>query len=186
MRTRRDPSLMAAVVVKLADWELVVRLSLAVLLCGLIGLERSVRNEVAGLRTHALVGGGAALFTIVSAYGFSDFAGSLRDPTRIAAQIVSGIGFLGAGAIVRQGLNVHGVTTASTLWIVAAISAVLTVLERRGVRIEGMHSDMAAEAEHVDLDLRVPAKLDFAEILGQVKLLRDVAAASASGLRPRP
>jgi putative Mg2+ transporter-C (MgtC) family protein len=67
---------------------------------------------------------GSALFTLVSAYGFSEFRGigsSSPDPTRIAAQIVSGIGFLGAGAILRQGLNVRGLTTAATLWIVAAI-----------------------------------------------------------------
>jgi putative Mg2+ transporter-C (MgtC) family protein len=113
-----------ATVVRLGDWELVLRLGLAVGLCSLIGLERSSRDEVAGLRTHALVGLGAALFTLVSAYGFAEFttaAGPRPDPTRIAAQIVSGIGFLGAGAIIRQGLNVRGVTTASSLWIVAAI-----------------------------------------------------------------
>ena len=79
---------------------------------------------MAGLRTHTLVGLGAALFTLVSAYGFTDFATSAltpRDPTRIAAQVVSGIGFLGAGAIIRQGFGVRGVTTASSLWLVAAI-----------------------------------------------------------------
>jgi putative Mg2+ transporter-C (MgtC) family protein len=108
----------------IAGGEIVLRLGLATLLCSIIGFERSVRDEVAGLRTHALVGLGAALFTLVSAYGFVSFTtGDLAraDPERIAAQIVSGIGFLGAGAIIRQGLNVRGVTTASSLWLVAAI-----------------------------------------------------------------
>jgi len=110
--------------VRIDDTDLVLRLLTAVVLCGIIGFERSTRDEVAGLRTHALVGLGAALFTLVSAYGFADFATARSpqpDPTRIAAQIVSGIGFLGAGAIIRQGVTVRGVTTASSLWIVAAI-----------------------------------------------------------------
>ena len=109
--------------VGIGDGQLLLRLALAVLLCSLIGFERSARDEVAGLRTHALVGLGAALFTLVSAYGFADVStvASREDPTRIAAQIVSGIGFLGAGAIIRQGPTVRGVTTASSLWIVAAI-----------------------------------------------------------------
>jgi putative Mg2+ transporter-C (MgtC) family protein len=113
----------AAREVRVTDAELILRLGMAVVLCALIGLERSARDEVAGLRTHTLVGLGAALFTLVSAYGFSDYfgTGESPDPTRIAAQVVSGIGFLGAGAIIRQGLNVRGVTTASSLWIVAAI-----------------------------------------------------------------
>ena len=107
--------------------ELVLRLGLTLALCGLIGLERESRDQVAGLRTHILVGLGAALFTLVSAYGFEEFlrggdsAFPRYDPTRIAAQVVSGIGFLGAGAIIRQGFNVRGLTTAAALWIVAAI-----------------------------------------------------------------
>ena len=102
------------------------RLGAAALLTGLIGLERELRERAAGLRTHMLVGVGAALFTVVSAYGWSDFTfsrqgGTVLDPTRIAAQIVTGIGFLGAGAILRQGLTVRGLTTAAGLWVVAAI-----------------------------------------------------------------
>ncbi len=100
-------------------WELVVRLLLAVVLCGLVGLERETRGQAAGLRTHVVVGLGAALFTVVSAYGFAD--AGVSDPTRIAAQIVSGIGFLGAGAILRTGGSVRGLTTAGTLWVVAAL-----------------------------------------------------------------
>ena len=105
--------------------EVLLRLAVAAGLGGAVGLERELRERQAGLRTHLVVAVGAALFTLVSAYGFSGFiaaSGAERvDPTRIAAQIVSGIGFLGAGAIIRQGLSVRGLTTAASLWLVAAI-----------------------------------------------------------------
>jgi putative Mg2+ transporter-C (MgtC) family protein len=102
------------------------RLAIAAALGGAIGFERELREREAGLRTHLIVCVGAALFTIVSAYGFEGFLSSGQqvvraDPTRIAAQIVTGIGFLGAGAIIRQGLTVRGLTTAATLWVAAAI-----------------------------------------------------------------
>jgi putative Mg2+ transporter-C (MgtC) family protein len=100
--------------------EVLLRVFVAAALGGAIGLERELRERQAGLRTHLVVSVGAALFTLVSAYGFSNFDGKV-DPTRIAAQIVSGIGFLGAGAIIRQGLSVRGLTTAASLWLVAAI-----------------------------------------------------------------
>ena len=106
--------------------EVVLRITLAATLGGAIGLERELRDREAGLRTHLLVSVGAALFTMVSAYAWTDWRfsteeGLVFDPTRIAAQIVTGIGFLGAGAIIRQGLSVKGLTTAATLWVVAAI-----------------------------------------------------------------
>jgi putative Mg2+ transporter-C (MgtC) family protein len=109
------------------NWdEALLRLALAAVLGGAIGVERELREREAGLRTHLLVSLGSALFTIVSAYGFHAFLASGQsvvraDPTRIAAQIVTGIGFLGAGAIIRQGLSVRGLTTAATLWVVAAV-----------------------------------------------------------------
>jgi putative Mg2+ transporter-C (MgtC) family protein len=109
------------------NWdESLLRLALAAVLGGLIGVERELREREAGLRTHLLVAVGSALFTIVGAYGFHDFLESGQsvvraDPTRIAAQIVTGIGFLGAGAIIRQGFSVRGLTTAATLWVVAAV-----------------------------------------------------------------
>jgi putative Mg2+ transporter-C (MgtC) family protein len=93
----------------------------------IIGLEREFREREAGLRTHLLVAVGSALFTIVSAFGFHDVLSSdpqvlvRLDPSRIAAQVVSGIGFLGAGAIIRRGVSVRGLTTAATLWVSAAI-----------------------------------------------------------------
>jgi putative Mg2+ transporter-C (MgtC) family protein len=106
--------------------EILLRVGLAAVLGGAIGLERELREREAGLRTHLLVSVGAALFTLVSAYAWTDWqfsneSGIVFDPTRIAAQVVTGIGFLGAGAIIRQGLSVRGLTTAATLWVVAAI-----------------------------------------------------------------
>lgn len=110
--------------------EIVVRLLVTAGLCGVIGFERETRDQSAGFRTHILLGLGAALFTLVSAYGFTAFTeaaiesggrGIQFDPTRIAAQIVTGIGFLGAGAIIRQGFDVRGLTTAASLWATAAI-----------------------------------------------------------------
>ncbi len=93
-----------------------LRLVLAVVLGSLIGLEREIHNRPAGFRTHILVSVGAALFTLVSVYGITG-----GDPGRIAAQIVSGIGFLGAGTILREGANIKGLTTAASLWAVAGI-----------------------------------------------------------------
>jgi putative Mg2+ transporter-C (MgtC) family protein len=111
---------------ELSSLDIVFRLGLAALLGGAIGLERELREREAGLRTHLLVSVGAALFMLVSAYAWTDWRfstpqGLVFDPTRIAAQIVSGIGFLGEGAIIRQGLSVRGLTTAASLWLVAAI-----------------------------------------------------------------
>ncbi|HEY5694373.1 MAG TPA: MgtC/SapB family protein [Gaiellaceae bacterium] len=114
-----SPSVLAAVA-QIGWPEVLLRVFVAAALGGAIGVERELRERQAGLRTHLVVSVGAALFTLVSAYGFSNFDGKV-DPTRIAAQIVSGIGFLGAGAIIRQGLSVRGLTTAASLWLVAAI-----------------------------------------------------------------
>lgn len=101
--------------------ELVLRLLLASLLSGIVGLERESRHRAAGLRTHILVSVGSALLTVVSAYGFSAFPLPGRDPARLAAQVVSGIGFLGAGTILREGITIRGLTTAASLWVVAGI-----------------------------------------------------------------
>ena len=103
-----------------------LRLAIAAALAGAVGLERELDEKAAGLRTHILVALGSALFTLVSAYGFREFLTSGQaivraDPSRIAAQIVTGIGFLGAGVIFRQGASVRGLTTAASLWVVAAI-----------------------------------------------------------------
>ena len=97
--------------------EMVLRLVLAIVLGGIIGYQRERSGKEAGLRTHVLICSGAALFTLVSIYGFTG-----SDPARIAAGIVTGIGFLGAGVILhRSGGEVVGMTTAATIWAVAAI-----------------------------------------------------------------
>ena len=98
--------------------QLVLRLSLALLLGGGIGIEREYRSKEAGFRTHFLVALGSTLFCIVSQYGFGE---ELKDSSRIAAQVVSGIGFLGAGTIIFQKNVVRGLTTAAGLWVTAAI-----------------------------------------------------------------
>lgn len=95
-----------------------LRLVVALLLGGIIGLEREFRAKDAGFRTHFLVALGAALFTIISQYGFGD---GVKDTSRVAAQVVSGIGFLGAGLIVFQKNVVRGLTTAAGLWVTAAV-----------------------------------------------------------------
>lgn len=100
--------------------EMLVRLLIAAALGGIIGVERERGSRAAGLRTNILVSSGSALIMLVSMYGFNDFY-MTRDPARVAAQVVSGIGFLGAGTIIHEGANVKGLTTAATLWVVAAI-----------------------------------------------------------------
>ncbi len=101
--------------------QVLVRIAVAGALGGVVGLERELDEKAAGLRTHMLVAVGSALFTLVGAYGFSEFSRTSVDPTRIAAQVVTGIGFLGAGLIFRQGFTIRGLTTAASLWLVAAI-----------------------------------------------------------------
>lgn len=97
--------------------ELLVRLILSAIIGGSIGIEREVSNRPAGLRTHILVSVGSTLIMMVSIYGF----GGEGDPARLASQVVSGIGFLGAGTIIRTGNDVKGLTTAASLWVCAGI-----------------------------------------------------------------
>src|SRR3954470_12283492 len=101
--------------------ESIARVGAAAGLGGIVGLERELDEKAAGLRTHMLVSVGSALFTMVGAYGFTEFSRNAVDPTRIAAQVVTGIGFLGAALIFRQGFTIRGLTTAASLWLVAAI-----------------------------------------------------------------
>lgn len=98
--------------------DITLRLLIAMLLGGVIGIEREYRSKDAGFRTHFLVALGSALFCIVSQYGFGF---DLKDSSRVAAQVVSGIGFLGAGTIIFQRNVVRGLTTAAGLWVTAAI-----------------------------------------------------------------
>ncbi len=103
------------------DVELALRILLAFVLGAVPGWEREAVHRPAGLRTYMLVSGGAAAFTVVSVYGFPGVDPGSRDPSRIAAQVVTGVGFLGAGTIFRTGTAVRGLTTAAGLWLVAAI-----------------------------------------------------------------
>ncbi len=102
-------------------WEIALRLGLAALFGSILGIEREARLRPAGARDHALVALGAALFTVVGIIGFE---GTL-DTSRIASGVVTGIGFIGAGAILRTGLSVRGMTTAATLWMAAALGIAL-------------------------------------------------------------
>jgi putative Mg2+ transporter-C (MgtC) family protein len=104
-------------------WAQLGELGLALVLSAAIGLEREVRQKSAGLRTHTLVGFAAALFVLVSKYGFTDVLGAhvILDPSRVAAQIVSGIGFIGGGLIFVRQDAVRGLTTAAVVWLTAAV-----------------------------------------------------------------
>jgi putative Mg2+ transporter-C (MgtC) family protein len=107
-------------------WEGVARLLLVVLLAGAVGLERELRDQEAGLRTHMLVGLGSALFVIVGNFSWSELefgndVGVVLDPSRVVAYVITGIGFLGAGTIIKHGINIKGLTTAASLWVVAAV-----------------------------------------------------------------
>jgi len=97
----------------------ILRLFLAAVLAAFIGLERESHGRPAGLRTHILVAVGACLVMLLSFYGFPAWPN--RDPARLAAQVISGIGFLGAGTILREGASIKGLTTAASLWVVAGI-----------------------------------------------------------------
>lgn len=108
--------------------DMLIRIALAGVLGGLIGMERQMRAKEAGLRTHILVAIGSAMFMLVSKYGFADMLNDQHvslDPSRIAAQVVSGMGFLGAGTILIQKQVVKGLTTAAGLWVTAAIGLVI-------------------------------------------------------------
>src|SRR6202167_4130938 len=118
--------LMATVPVNIEGWHQIGELVVAFLLSMSIGVEREIRQKSAGLRTHALVGVGAALFMLISKYGFNDVLRPglvVLDPWRMAAQIVSGVGFLGAGLIFVRRDSVRGLTTAASIWVTAAIGS---------------------------------------------------------------
>jgi len=106
----------------MTDSQIIIRLILSVLLGGLIGLERQIHRRTAGLRTHILVSLGSCLIMLTSLYVFDIYKDKVPlDPGRIAAGVITGIGFLGAGAIIREREGVKGLTTAASLWVVAAI-----------------------------------------------------------------
>ncbi|GHT53617.1 methyltransferase [Spirochaetia bacterium] len=106
----------------MTEIDMIIRLGLGFLAGAIIGFERASRRQVAGIRTHALISTGATLLMLLSIWLPQEYIGLKNgDPGRIAAQIVSGIGFLGAGAIIRLGNNIRGLTTAASLWLIAAV-----------------------------------------------------------------
>jgi putative Mg2+ transporter-C (MgtC) family protein len=106
----------------LSDLEIIFRLLTTFVLSGLVGLERQVHRRTAGLRTHILVGLGSCLIMLTSLYVFDIYKDKVAlDPTRIAAGVITGIGFLGAGAIIREKEGVKGLTTAASIWVVSGI-----------------------------------------------------------------
>jgi putative Mg2+ transporter-C (MgtC) family protein len=107
--------------VHIPDYEIAFRMLLACIFGGIVGLERERNDSPAGFRTHILVCLGSALIMVLSMYGFNDFTSVNKDPARLAAQVVSGIGFLGAGTILRDKTSIRGLTTAASLWVVSAI-----------------------------------------------------------------
>ena len=159
------------------DWEMILRLFLGGMMGGIIGLEREFRAKEAGLRTHFIVALGSALFMMISQYAFS----GRFDAARVAAQVVSGIGFIGAGVIIFQKNVVRGVTTAAGLWVAAAIglacgagmyvvAGAATLMT--AVCLETMHLVHRYVAEKmVDVTLSTDGETDPLAVLEKVKAL---------------
>lgn len=147
-----------------------------------VGFEREIHGHPAGLRTHMLVAVGSALFTVLSAHGFGGVTvglggGTPIDPTRIAAQIVSGIGFLGAGAILKDGIVIRGLTTAASLWATAAVGMaagageyIISIVGTAVILVSLWPINALAERLHgsaiAEVQLRIA--LDRLEVFGEV------------------
>lgn len=158
------------------DWVLIFRLVAAGLMGGFIGLERELRSKEAGVRTHFIVALGSALFMIISQFAFE---GRQHDAARVAAQVVSGIGFIGAGVIIFQKNAVRGVTTAAGLWVAAAIglacgdgmysvaiaATILTVLVLEMMHFVNLH----LSEKSVDLTLSPDKPYDIPELPERLK-----------------
>ncbi|WP_054950959.1 MgtC/SapB family protein [Numidum massiliense] len=173
------------------DYYIIVeRLFVAAALGGIIGWERERSNKQAGVKTHLLVSVGSALIMLISIYGFADFVdhpNARYDPARLAAQVVNGIGFLGAGAILRHSnVFVSGLTTAATLWVVAAIGlsvgagfyvaaiattiiALISVLSLRGVEVKYVKRAKIGELKVVCED-KMGILRDISKLLEQEKI----------------
>lgn len=156
--------------------ELTIRLSLALLLGGAIGIEREYRAKEAGFRTHFLVALGSALFCIVSQYGFGV---DLKDSSRVAAQVVSGIGFLGAGTIIFQKNVVRGLTTAAGLWVTAAIglacgtgmyvaATITTVMVLLGLEVLNLLIPQLGNIT-IDLNFAAPSRDAVKQLIKRIK-----------------
>lgn len=172
---------------KYPDLVFIIRLVVAGILGGLIGLEREFRAKEAGIRTHFLVALGSALIMIISQYGFTDAI--VRDPGRIAAQIVSGIGFLGAGIIIFRKESVQGLTTAAGLWVSAGIgmgvgcgmyllgvaATILTLICFEILRLSSIHFGLITKVAHITFLAKNASALDKA-----VKELRTIGCRAAN------
>ncbi len=156
--------------------ELTIRLSLALLLGGAIGIEREYRAKEAGFRTHFLVALGSALFCLVSQYGFGV---DLKDSSRVAAQVVSGIGFLGAGTIIFQKNVVRGLTTAAGLWVTAAIglacgtgmyvaATITTVMVLLGLEVLNLLIPQLGNIT-IDLNFAAPSRDAVKQLIKRIK-----------------
>ena len=162
------------------DMEFIIALLVATVLGGILGLEREIHGRPAGLRTHLLVSLGSAAFMILSPFVADMGKGIPADPGRIAAQIVTGIGFLGAGAIVKEGISVRGLTTAACLWIAAAIgmtagtgrymgAVLITVIALFAlVLLPRLESRLKTHSYRV-LEICTPLEVDVSAILQAVK-----------------
>ena len=156
--------------------DLTIRLSLALVLGGAIGIEREYRAKEAGFRTHFLVALGSALFCVVSQYGFGI---DLKDSSRVAAQVVSGIGFLGAGTIIFQKNVVRGLTTAAGLWVTAAIglacgtgmyiaAALTTVMVLLGLEVLNAFIPQLGTTT-IELSFSAPSRDSVKELVKRIK-----------------
>ena len=156
--------------------DLTIRLSLALLLGGAIGIEREYRAKEAGFRTHFLVALGSALFCVVSQFGFGV---DLKDSSRVAAQVVSGIGFLGAGTIIFQKNVVRGLTTAAGLWVTAAIglacgtgmyvaAALTTAMVLLGLEVLNYWIPQLGTTT-IELNFSAPSRESVKEFISQIK-----------------
>ena len=160
--------------------EFIIRICIAALLGGILGLERDIHGRPAGLRTHLLVSLGAAVFMMLSPYVAGMKPEIPGDPGRIAAQIVSGIGFLGAGAIIKEGVSIRGLTTAASLWVAAAIGMTTGVGSYLGaIVVSGLALITLELLPHVEtifkkhsyrvLELTTSLEADVSDILEVVK-----------------
>jgi len=167
-------------------WNLIIRILVAAVFGGVLGLERDIRGRAAGFRTHLLVCAGSALFTILSShistsgvFTPSDFT-AVTDPGRIAAQIVTGIGFLGAGVIIKEGFTIRGLTTAACLWITAAIgmatgagfytiAALTTLLALFSLLLLRRLERFYRRDSYRDLEITVPNEVNIQKVIDTVR-----------------
>jgi len=180
--------------------EVAGRLLLAAALGGLIGFERETTGQPAGLRTHLTVGLGAALFGVISVHGFDAYVTTRNasdyqiDVTRVASQVVVGVGFLGAGAILKEGVQIHGLTTAASLWVTsavglalgignffaAAVTTVVLLLALVGLRAprKWIRQRIGQAKEYVVV--RLPPGADVGPVMTAIVSLKDIAVRSMS------